>query len=72
MKDADRREVESKVARAISELQQEVLAMLDAYKELTRGKSMQKQAELRAWADTCVERRALRARWRRGLVGWRR
>ena len=42
--------------------------MLDAYKELTRGKSMQKQAELRAWADTCVERRALRARWRRGLA----
>ena len=60
MKAADRPEVESKVARAISELQQEVLLMLDAYRELTRGKAMAKAAELQAWAARCAEWRALR------------
>ena len=42
--------------------------MLDAYKELTRGKVMAKAVELQAWSERCAAQHALHVRWRRGLA----
>ena len=65
-----RRQLEGKLARAVIELQQAMLEMLQSYRDATRGARGRKKEALEAWCARQQQRRTVRARMLKLLQPW--
>ena len=65
-----RRQLEGKLARAVIELQQAMLEMLQSYRDATRGARGRKKEALEAWCARQQRRRTVRARMLKLLQPW--